>query len=206
MTEEMRKALKHDMVIAKAKFLLTQNFESVKHDIEILAETGLTVPMMIYCASETIAENEIIDKIIETYPEMTSDEILEATTSGTCSRDHITKAEIRLSRKFKGSGSKHTDSENMLIFLKKASALLNNVSTEEILNLFERVVQDPENFSDGSVIAGFSALLKRNITPPFSAYEALLGVASQPFSNYYHNQVEARNIYYNRTNNLSEAE
>ncbi len=204
MTEEMKKALEHDVIIMKAKFLLTQDFATIKQDVEIFAELGMALPMLIYCASESIAENEIIDKIIETYPAMSASEIFLERLLGMKTKDYLTKAEIRLSRKRKFYGAEHSDSENMLQVLKNTSAVIDGASTDKIIESFGEIVNNPEEFSDSSVILGFSSLLRRNVSPPFSAYEALMGVANQPYSKYYYQQIEARKLYYNLDEDFAE--
>lgn len=198
MTAEMEQSLKHDMLILKAKFLLTRDFNKVKDDLEILAETGLILPMLIYCASGSIRPNKIIDEIISTYPEMTQDELVYATRMGTHSKDDLEKAQVRLSRKLKLLQDSKTDSENFLRILTQSARIIEDVPADKLLHFFELVVEHPEMFKDSSVVLSFSSLVRRNITPTPVAYEAMLGVANQPYSKYYDLQVEARNLYFNR--------
>lgn len=205
MTEEMKKELEHDLIIMQAKFLLTQDFATIKKDIEVFAEMEMPLPMLIYCASETIEANEIIDTIISTYPEMSATEIFSARLFGTKSKDYLWKAEVRLSRKNKFYGAVHSDSENMLQVLKKSSAIIDGASTDKIIESFSVMIKDPERFSDISVVLGVSNLLRRNVSLPFSAYEVLMGVASQPYSKYYDMHVEARNIHFNKNEDSPES-
>ncbi|MBP3629871.1 MAG: hypothetical protein J6J23_00070, partial [Clostridia bacterium] len=67
------------------------------------------------------------------------------------------------------------------------------------------MIKDPERFSDISVVLGVSNLLRRNVSLPFSAYEVLMGVASQPYSKYYDMHVEARNIHFNKNEDSPES-
>lgn len=205
MTEDMKKELEHDLIIMKAKFLLTQDFATIKQDVEVLAELGMVLPMLIYCASETIAENEIIDKIISSYPEMNEQEIFLVQILGNKANDRMQKALIRHNRRFKFYGAKQSDSENFLTVLKNSSAVIDSAPSEKIVESFKIMVENPERFSDSSVILGVSNLLRRNVSLPFSAYEALLGVANQPYSKYYHEQIEARKIYFNKNEDSSES-
>ena len=69
MTKEQEKTLRQDLFKLQATFLLSGNYEDIKEDFVFLCELGLMEALELYYNMHEIGENEIIDSMVDGFPD-----------------------------------------------------------------------------------------------------------------------------------------
>ena len=82
MLSERQAKLSHDWLIFRAKFMLAGRFESVEQDFITLCELECLEALSVYSATYDSGINAKIDKMIDSYPNVSSEEMLIARALG----------------------------------------------------------------------------------------------------------------------------
>lgn len=200
----MKEALKHDWAILKAKFLLSKDhdFNLIKDDVVTLAQLGFDSALAVYCIARTIEDDEIVEQILSSYPEMDAVDIGLAQMFHKYPMDYLKKARLRLEKKHQReivatpNQALEYDSKGFLSRVLSEREFVEDFPTGVLIRFFDNITRNPRGVSDGAVVMAYVGLLSRKIEPTQNAYMAMLGVANQPYSNYFYEQIEATKEYY----------
>ncbi len=195
MLSKRQEKLSHDWQIFKAKFMLEGYFERVEQDFITLCELECLEALSVYSATYDCGVNAKIDKMIDSYPNVSSEEMLIARAMGKATQEDHIKSIVRRNRDLKDCVLM-TPEDWLLQTLISQAKEIGFKTNEDFEQLFQQQTQKGLSEENDNLFIGYLASILchgQELTP--QSLIALIAIANQPYSKIVQNYLENSNNY-----------
>ena len=182
MLSEIQEKLCHDWLIFKAKFMLAGYFETVEEDFITLCELECLGALSVYSATYDYGFNSKIDKIIDSYPNVSSEEMLIARAMGRATKEDHIKSIVRRNRDLKDYVAMTPEDWLLQTLITQAKEVGYKTNEDFEVFLQEQSKRGLSEANDADCIGYLASILCNDQDLTETSFIALTAIANQPYS------------------------